>query len=414
MCRRSTFIYLIGNVGCLLCYKNYTGSFCRRIKKLVKRAAMMYFDYAGTTLWEDRQRFLPGVLAVAFSAVLMCLQTGMLLGLFEFASLTIDRAQAQVWLGARNLRTVDLAYPIVEGNISRLASQPEVEQTEVYLQQRHFWLRPDGGLELCMIVGTRLDDQSLGAVQELTRELRVLLQEKGSVVVDDMEKDRLDIFGVGDVAEINGFRVKVVGLTHGFRSPAGAHVFCSIETARSLLRFRANQVSYVLGRCRNSEDAQVVVSRLRDTYPDLCAFTKQELSLRSRLYWLTQTKGGLALGYAAFLGLLVGSLVTSQTLYAATVAQLRQYAVMWALGIPVRRMAALVVAQTLCVWMAGVSLGLPLTYALAWGAELLSVNILLPVWLLAATAVVTLAMALGSGFVALRSLHRIETASLLR
>jgi len=40
--------------------------------------------------------------------------------------------------------------------------------------------------------------------------------------------------------------------------------------------------------------------------------------------------------------------------------------------------------------------------------------VLLPVWLLAATVVVTLVMALGSGLFALRSLRRIEPAILLR
>jgi putative ABC transport system permease protein len=374
----------------------------------------MYFAYAWTALWEDRQRYLPGVLAVAFSAVLMALQSGMLLGMFTFASLTIDRARAQIWLGGPRIRTVDMAYPIFERDLTRLASQPEVERAEVYLQQHDLWVRPDGSIELCLVVGARLDDQSLGAVRELTPDLRLLLEEKGAIVVDESDLERLGIHGLGDVGEISGHRVKVVGLTHGFRSPAGAHVFCSIETARQLTDLQLNQISYVLGRCRVPEDAQAVVERLRASYPNLSAFTAPELSQRSRLYWLTKTKAGVALGYAALLGLLVGAIVTSQTLYAATIAQLRQYAVLWALGIPVRRMAALVLAEAFWMGMAGVALAFPATLALAKGAELLSVIILLPIWLLAATAAVTMVMALGSGFAALRSLRRIEPAILLR
>ena len=38
------------------------------------------------------------------------------------------------------------------------------------------------------------------------------------------------------------------------------------------------------------------------------------------MHWLTKTKAGIALGYAAALGLLVGAVVTSQTLYAAMAA----------------------------------------------------------------------------------------------
>src|SRR5437763_16525698 len=106
----------------------------------------VYFSYALTALWYDRQRYLPGVLAVAFSALLIALQWGMLLGMFTFASLPIDRAQAHIWLGGPNVQTADLGRPISERLLTRLANQPEVEQAEVYLQQRNHWIRPDGSM----------------------------------------------------------------------------------------------------------------------------------------------------------------------------------------------------------------------------------------------------------------------------
>ena len=58
-------------------------------------------------------------------------------------------------------------------------------------------------------------------------------------------------------------------------------------------------------------------------YPNMAAFTSKEFSFRSQLHWLTKTKAGIAFGYAAALGLLVGAVVTSQTLYAAVAASLR-------------------------------------------------------------------------------------------
>ena len=65
------------------------------------------------------------------------------------------------------------------------------------------------------------------------------------------------------------------------------------------------------------------------------------------------------MGFTALLSLLVGLAITSQTLYAATVASLREYAVLRALGIPRRRMAGLVMAQSLWVGLAGIALALP-------------------------------------------------------
>ena len=47
-------------------------------------------SYSLATLWYERQRFIPGVLAVAFSAVLVALQMGLLLGNFSFVSTPVD------------------------------------------------------------------------------------------------------------------------------------------------------------------------------------------------------------------------------------------------------------------------------------------------------------------------------------
>ena len=44
----------------------------------------------------------------------------------------------------------------------------------------------------------------------------------------------------------------------------------------------------------------------------MSAFTAEEFSLKSRVYWLLRTKAGIAIGFAALLGLMVGALVTMQ------------------------------------------------------------------------------------------------------
>jgi len=97
----------------------------------------------------------------------------------------------------------------------------------------------------------------------------------------------------------------------------------------------------------------------------MAAFTREEFSWRSEMHWLTKTKAGIALGYSALLGLLVGAAVTTQTLYAATAASIREYAILQALGIPRRRIALSVLEQTFWVGLAGVSLAVPTIFGLA-------------------------------------------------
>ena len=57
--------------------------------------------YSLATLWHERNRYLPAVLAVAFSALLIALQCGLLLGLFSITSTPIDHAGADLWVGTR-------------------------------------------------------------------------------------------------------------------------------------------------------------------------------------------------------------------------------------------------------------------------------------------------------------------------
>ena len=64
--------------------------------------------------------------------------------------------------------------------------------------------------------------------------MRDALTEPNSIVVDRVERDRLGITGVGDYAEINKVRVRVVGETKGLKSLAGPYVFCSRPTAKLL------------------------------------------------------------------------------------------------------------------------------------------------------------------------------------
>ncbi|MFL5340034.1 MAG: ABC transporter permease [Gemmataceae bacterium] len=385
-------------------------------------------SYALATLWFDRQRYLPGILAVAFSALLMELQFGLLLGLFSVTSIPIDRSHADIWVGAPKVLSVDVGgQTISENKISaRVASEPGVVRVESYIQRYGNWEKPGGGTDLCIIIGTQLGDDALGAVDKLTPDLRDRLSEADTVVVDRAELARLDILdapellaeGRAPTAKINGRTVRVVGLTTGMKSIAGPYIFCSLYTARNLLKMSYDQCVYVLARCDSPQVARDVVARLKDEYVredgDMSAFTAAEFSLHSRMHWLTKTGAGIALGYAAFLGLLVGAVVTSQTLYAATMASMREYAILLALGIPRWRLAWTVVTQAWWIGMLGVCIALPAVFALAELASYVGVTPQLPWQLLAGASVITLVMAIGAGTFALRSLRQIEPVNLLR
>src|SRR5439155_24427320 len=120
-------------------------------------------SYSLAPLWHGRQRYLPGMLAVACSAVLIALQCGLLLGLLSVTSIPIDHTRADFWVGAADVLSIDIGGPILSDWMSRVAEQPEVARIEEYCQGFSRWKKPQGGEELCIIIGSRLEDDSMGA-----------------------------------------------------------------------------------------------------------------------------------------------------------------------------------------------------------------------------------------------------------
>jgi putative ABC transport system permease protein len=374
-------------------------------------------NFALATLWHERQRYIPGVLAVAFSAVLIALTCGLLIGLLKITSIPITRTRADVWVGSAGVLSVDIAGKVPTTWYSRVMECPNVVTCEEYCEGFQKWKKPDGADELCIIIGSRLEDGALGAVAALTPELREKLTEPNAVVIDEHELPRLGLkTGIGETGEIMGRKVRIVGLVHGYGSLAGPYVFCSLSTARPLLRLRQDEASYLLAKCRQPEDSRVVADQLRRNFgEEMSAYTSGEFSSRSEMHWLTKTKAGVAMGALSVLGLFVGAVVTGFTLYAATASSIREYAVLRALGIPRWRMGMSVIAHSFWVGIFGVLLGVAATYGVArlfqWAGNL---KVFLAPWLLASVAVITLAMAVLSGLAALRILRKVEPANLLR
>ena len=378
-------------------------------------------SYALTTIWHERSRYLPAILAVAFSALLIALQSAILLGLLSMMSTPVDRATANVWVGFPGVRSVDLGQPIPLKWTDRLERLPEIERVEPSIMGFALWTKPGidgkpGTTEACMVLGSRLNPDSISLVEPLRKRPDLLgaLAEPGTVVVDSSELDRLGIKGPGEKAEIFGVGVRVVGLVDGLKSLGGPYLFCSLETARRVLPFsRQDAAMYIVGRCHDPEQAEVVVNRLRQ-YPSMSTFTKDELSLRTRWHWLTTTKAGIALGFTALLGLLVGAVVTSQTLYAATAASQREYSTLRAMGIPRWRIKLTVVAQSLWVGIFGIALAVPITFGLSEAANRMGTQVRMTWWIAGSAIVITLVMALVSGLAALRSVQTVDPAHNLR
>jgi putative ABC transport system permease protein len=372
--------------------------------------------YAFATIRFDWRRYLAAILAVAVSTALIGLQVGIMLGLVSLVSIPIDRSRAEIWIASPNTRACDLAPPISREWINRLHLEPDIAATDELIQNYAFWKHPALGNVLTIILGCNLDDSSLGPVSLLTAEQRTLLTETGAVIVDISERRRLGIEEIGQTGEIFGKRVRIVGFTTGMSSITGPYILCSLQTARDLLGrigYDVHTATYILARCKDRAAVPRVLAQLR-RHSDISVFEAQDFSEKSQWFWLSTTKAGLAVGFVAFLGLLVGAIITSQSLYSATVALARELALLRALGASRRPIIFFVMQQAFLVGIAGVVLGLLLMEALAGGSRLIGANTYLAWWLRLSASAITMLMAMCSGVFALSSLRGMDPVQLLR
>jgi len=374
-------------------------------------------NYTLQTLMHERTRYAAGVGAVAFSAMLMALQFGLMLGLFTITSTPIDRTDDRnVWIGSKDVQSVDLGRPIPLSHIGRIGERPGVAPPEPFIGMFASFEKPDGGTDLCFLLGSNLENDSAGAADVLTPTLRKALTEPYSIVMDESDMKRMGLTKVDQTAKINGKEVRLVGSVQGLKSLAAPWVLCSVPTARDIATavLPADNVTYLIARCESAARAESLARELKAEYPEMTAVTADKFSLNSRLYWLFRTKAGVAIGYAALLGLAVGAVVTAQTLYAATMASAREYATLFALGIPRYRVYISVLLQAFWVGIVGILLAYPAVLGLAWVAEQAGAKVLLRWEVLAGAGGITLMTALFAGLIALRSVRTIEPMSLLR
>jgi putative ABC transport system permease protein len=143
-------------------------------------------------------------------------------------------------------------------------------------------------------------------------------------------------------------------------------------------------------------------------------WTAEGLSRESQLYWLLETGMGVGVLFSVVIGIVVGVVITSQTLRAVILNSLREFATLRALGVPVAALRAIVLELAAWMGLLGLACTAIVTVALALAAEAANVGLYFTWWTVAATILFSFAVAFVSGFVALRALYATEPAELLR
>lgn len=372
---------------------------------------------ARLTLIHEWRRFLPAMIAVGFAGLLQLLQAALVLGIFGSASLYITGSTADLWVGYPGTQSVNLGRPIDPGVEMRLRMDADILKVESYRWVDADWrgTRDTGGVSV-FVSGIDAGPHGMMFGRVLSPELRARLDEPGAVIVDRADLDSLGV-NLGDTATINGHRVRVVGVTSGLRALGGVNVLASLSTARQLdTTATTDGITYLVAKLRDPAQADAVATRLgtSSAFGSYAVWTAKEFAQRSQMYWMFDTGAGAGVLFLAAIVFLVGAVITSQTLVAAIVGSIREYATLNALGVGVNALRKVVMEQAF--WVG--ALGLLGSSVLAGLFFVLAGHYNVPVELspVAALACLFLSMilALVSGLAAIRTLRHADPASLLR
>ena len=372
---------------------------------------------ARATLLHEWRRFLPGLLSVAFAGVLMLVQLGLLLGMFGTVTVLVDRASANLWVTSPETQSFDQSRDIPASLAVLLQSQPAVERSETLLMHEADWRSGDDTRVAVTLVGLQPDADALACPQPMRARLCALLAEPDVVVVDRGEAGKLHAT-VGGLAELNGHRVRVAGFSDGLRSIGNTYVFASRQTARDAAEpaaTGADLATFVLARTLASQP-QAVRDRLqsllrRHAYR---IWTGRELSVDSQRWWLTESGVGAGFLFSTLLGLIIGIVITSQTLRGVILSTLREYATFRAIGVPAAKLGAVVLEQSLWIGLLGALLTVVVSLLANALARVLYIPLLLTWWAMLAAVLIGILTAIVSGLLALRELYRLQPAELLR
>jgi putative ABC transport system permease protein len=372
------------------------------------------FRLAWRNITRDYLRLAIAVIGVGFAVLLMMVQSGLLIGFATTTSSLVDRAGADLWIVPRGATDVDQAGEILERQKYRALEVPGVDSVDSLVVRFSDWKRPDGGTQSVIVVGIDSVHPALqpwnfiaGSTEDLNS--------ANAIVIDELYSQKLGVTQVGQTVEIMNRRARVVGITSRIRTfTQSPYVFTSLKNAKKLTGLPDEKTTYLLVRALPGTDIAKLRRAMQAALPSTDVWTARGFSWQTRFYWLVATGSGTALLIAAILGVIVGLVIVSQTLYSATVERIQEYATIRAMGASNGFLKAIILRQSLLSGSVGYLIGASVAIAIAALAEHSSAAPAMPFWLLVLLAAITLAMCVGASLISIRKVLNVDAASVFK
>jgi len=351
---------------------------------------------ARRNLFQDRRRATLAVSGVAVALLLVLILDGVFAGALRQVTSYLRNLPADVIVSQRGVRTMHMSASALPEDAAADTRHVRGVAWAEAIRFTTATVRGPAGRQLSYVIGYE-PRTGRGGPREIVRGRR---PGRGEAVIDEVAADQFGV-GIGDSVEMLGRPFSVSGLLSGGTSITNTIAF--IDT-RDFAAVRGPALSYVLVGAQPGVDADRLARRLAITIPGTTAQTRDQFVEQEGR--IVRDMSADVMQIMSTIAFLIALAVIALTLFTATLAKVREYAVVKALGASSWRLTRTVLAQATWSTMLGLGLAVLLAYGVAAAVGALSPNVRLVVEARSVERVAIAALVVG-GLGALLPLHRI-------
>jgi putative ABC transport system permease protein len=307
-------------------------------------------------LFGDKAKFLTLIVALTFTAFLLLQQGSVFCGLMLRTAQNVFETGAPIWVIDKTANSFNDVVDLKLSEVARVRSVSGVDWAVPMSLHGAIAQSDDGKTAAVQVVG--VDDESLiGLPPGLTQGSYFGLNEPNGVIISKTRSERYGSPEVGDEFEINDNRVKVVGILDSKKTFAPFPImYTAISRVQRLLPDKQRIVSFILVKPKAGEDSTALCHAITDS-TGLKAVQLWGFVWSTMKFWAENTGIPVTFGISVLMVLIIGTVITAQTLYAFMLENIRQFGTFKAIGIRTRQLVSMILLQSITVGLIGFGIG---------------------------------------------------------
>lgn len=375
-------------------------------------------------LLNNQLRTAVAVAGVAFAVLLLFMQLGFLSAIRKSGTQIYDELEFDILLKSKDYLFFTDPRSFPKSRLSAVASHPEVEWARPFYTSSSRWRHPTEGSRRVILVLGADPNQPIFSNEDIQQKVSSRLTTDRFILMDTLSRKEFGpvngrTFGYGDLnqsSELGDRKVLIKGIyTLGGGLAAYGSVLINDEGFANITPgFSSDETSLGVVKLKPGASAASVVEELKAKLPnDVVPETRSYALSHERFIWTWETPVGIIFFAGTVMGVVVGAAIVYQVLSSDIRNRIGEFATLRAMGYSDFFLATVVMQQAAILAVVGFLVGFVLSWLLYGVVGYIAFMPIAMYWQVALFVfVLTFAMCLFSGLIALRKVYSADPASL--